>query len=297
MASTCPAFSTHPLGYSKQQFVHEPQQRQAYKRRRRSRYGSSGSGVGKRLQPISVLFLCAIFMDTMEVPLYHHGISNILSIKWALAGEVTEGPYCTTQAVLKHIGNQGVALYSIAIAVLTYLQVFHSKWLGKRGAKTFAALSVCFITIFITLIVIIPSSIIRPFYGNTGMWCWISRRHRTMRIVTIFTYGTVVYKWLRQASFDADRDLKRDAIAMGWYPIAYLIVIVPHYAILQFAMPPGRQSIPSWWTWPYAIFSSWGALNVILWYCTGRHFGFSPGRKGVSSNSGLHPPVSGDMAA
>ena len=38
-------------------------------------------------------------------------------------------------------------------------------------------------------------------------------------LVSFFTYGTIAYKWFRQASFDQDRTLKRDAIAMGWYPL------------------------------------------------------------------------------
>ncbi|KAF8328086.1 uncharacterized protein EI90DRAFT_1596776 [Cantharellus anzutake] len=200
--------------------------RQVYERRCRFRYGESDPSVEPPLQPISLLFLCAILMDTI------HATSNILSFRWVLTGEVTEGPYCTTQAALKQVGNYGVALYTIAIAMLTYLQVLHSKWLGKRGAKIFAAASVCFITLFIILSVAIPASTIQSYYGDSGMWCWVSKHYRGIwRIanetvwmclaapITILTYSTVVYKWLRQASFDADQDLKRDAISMGWYPV------------------------------------------------------------------------------
>ncbi|KAF8336641.1 uncharacterized protein EI90DRAFT_3046611 [Cantharellus anzutake] len=59
------------------------------------------------LQPVSVLFLWAIFLDMIQ------GASNILSIRWAFLGEVVEDEYCTAQAVMKQIGNDGVGMHSI----------------------------------------------------------------------------------------------------------------------------------------------------------------------------------------
>ncbi|KAF8334923.1 uncharacterized protein EI90DRAFT_3048911 [Cantharellus anzutake] len=254
--------------------------RQVRKKRRESRNRVPGSGVEPQLQPISVLFLCAIFTDTI------HGISNTLSIKWAYAGKVTEGSYCTAQGVLRQIGYLGVGWYTIAIAVLTYLQVFHSKWLGTRGARIFVAGSICFITTFTALITAVPAAVIRSYYGSTGLWCSISADHWKARVgtihaslilaalVTILAYGMVVYKWVRQASFDADRVLRRDAFAMGWYPVVALRQ--PHNPTLASS----------------ALFSSWGALNVILWCFTGRHFGFSQ----KTSSSDSRPPVDVEMA-
>lgn len=43
------------------------------------------------LQPVSVLFLVAIFMDSVEA------FGSVLSSKWAFDGMVTEGTYCTVQ--------------------------------------------------------------------------------------------------------------------------------------------------------------------------------------------------------
>ncbi|KAF8335707.1 uncharacterized protein EI90DRAFT_245435 [Cantharellus anzutake] len=262
---------------------------QVWKKCRRK--DTMASSIKPGFQPISVLFLCAIFTDVI------HGTSNILSIRWAFAGEVTEGPYCTAQGVLRQIGSMGVALYSTAIAVLTYLQVLHSERLGARGAKVFVAASICFITGFITLIIAIPVAVIHPYFGDVGMWCGIMTNHRRLRIVsgsvppslavpvTVLVYGMVAYKWACQASFDTNRTMKRDAIAMGWYPIAYLIVAGPQ-GVASFIQRPGIQSPVALLIFPQALYASWGALNVILWFCTGRHFGFSP----VSSGSDLYTP-------
>ncbi|KAF8336642.1 uncharacterized protein EI90DRAFT_205481 [Cantharellus anzutake] len=115
-------------------------------------------------------------------------------------------------------------------------------------AKIFARVSICFIALFITLMVSIPASTHHPYYGNTGMWCWIVKGggNGILRIgseyawmwlailVTMLTYGTIAYKWQRQASLNFDYpDMKRKAIAMGWYPVVYFIVVTPQ-SIIRF---------------------------------------------------------------
>ncbi|KAF8310428.1 uncharacterized protein EI90DRAFT_3024458, partial [Cantharellus anzutake] len=170
------------------------------------------------------------------------GLGHVLSIRWVLEGEVTSGPYCTGQSVLMQIGNNGVAWFTTAIAVLTYLQVVHRDFLGKNGARVFVVGCICFTIVFATLVVAIPASINHPYYGNAGLWCWISGTNASRQrlrfasqfvwiwvaiTVSIAAYGWVAYKWLRQAPFRAYYDLRRAAIAMGWYPITYLIVATP----------------------------------------------------------------------
>ncbi|KAF8320617.1 uncharacterized protein EI90DRAFT_3080787 [Cantharellus anzutake] len=257
--------------------------RQAYKNYR-GRDSTPNSSAEPWIQPISVLFLCAIFIDVIG------GVGNILSVRWAFTGEVVEGPYCTAQAALKQIGGNGVAWFTMAIAILTYLQVVHWSWVGERGAKIFATGSICFITVFIILIIAIPASIFHPYYGEAGPWCWIRNGSGASRqklrfttqyasewlaiLVSIVAYGAVAYKWLHQASIDANYDLKRDAIAMGWYPIAYCVVVAPLSAV-RFRQFSGHQSTTAGEIFPSALIASWGAINAILWYSTGRRFGFS----------------------
>jgi len=269
--------------------------RRAYQKYQRYRRDRQFDNVELWLQPVSILFLCAIFLDALQA------FSNILSARWAFKGEVTEGAYCTMQAALKQMGNDGVAWLTIAISVLTYLQVVHPSVLGDRGAKIFAAASICFISLFIILMVAIPASTIHPYYGNTGMWCWIiddnSPENDRLRIgseygwmwlailVSVGTYGTIVYKWLRQASFDQDRNLKRDAIAMGWYPIAYFVVVAPQSVIRFLQFQQSHRPNHGWTILTSVLFSSGGALNVILWLFTGRRFGFSPEKRPLPSES------------
>ncbi len=121
-------------------------------------------------------------------------------------------------------------------------------------------------------------------------------------LVSVSTYGTITYKWLRQASFDRDRNLKRDAIAMGWYPIgkcdlslkllvsfsfypAYFVAVAPQSVIRFLQFQQSHKPDHGWTILTSVLFSSGGALNVILWLFTGRRFGFSPEKRPLPSES------------
>ncbi|KAF8336639.1 uncharacterized protein EI90DRAFT_3046603 [Cantharellus anzutake] len=256
--------------------------RQAQKRYRR--------GFEYEPEPISVLFLFAISLDAIQ------GISNVMSVKWAFEGEVTEGSYCTAQAVMKQIGNDGVAWFTIAIAVLTYLRVFHPGFLRERGEKIFMTASISFVALFIFIMVLIPAATLYPYYGDTGLWCWIVKRKENSRLriaseyawmwlavlVAIAAYGAIAYRLLRHSDLYIRPLMRRSAIAMGWYPIVYFVVVTPQ-SIVRFLQFQANQTHHGWMIFTSAIFSSGGTFNVVLWLWTGRRFGFSSQDHEVSS--------------
>ncbi|KAF9510011.1 hypothetical protein BS47DRAFT_1396406 [Hydnum rufescens UP504] len=176
------------------------------------------------LQPVSLLFLVAIFMDTQVI----QAMGNILTARWAFNGKVTEGSYCTTQAVLQQIGNDGVSWFTIAIAVMTFLQTMFPGKLSQSQARRLAVAMIVLIFLFLFLMIIIPATTI-PHY--TGPWCWITDRtleSSRLKIgseyvyfwlaatVTLVLYGIIVVNWLREATAKRDRRLLRDAIFMIW---------------------------------------------------------------------------------
>ncbi|KAF9510007.1 hypothetical protein BS47DRAFT_111595 [Hydnum rufescens UP504] len=120
------------------------------------------------LQPVSLLFLVAVFMDGV------HAVPGFLAARWAFYGEVTEGSYCTTQAVLLQIGNDGVSWFTIAIAVMTFLQTMFPGKLSRSQARQLAVAMIALIFLFIFLMIIIPATTIPHYYGKSGAWCWIT---------------------------------------------------------------------------------------------------------------------------
>lgn len=128
-----------------------------------------------------------------------------MSVRWAFDGEVTEGTYCTAQgteytswstskiltfhtpisAALKQIGNNGIALCTLGIAVLTWAQIVYPAALPPRRAQHVTCAIIGTILLFLILMIAIPSKTIPHYYGDTGLWCWITDdniRARRMRI-------------------------------------------------------------------------------------------------------------------
>ncbi|KAF9503053.1 hypothetical protein BS47DRAFT_895225 [Hydnum rufescens UP504] len=186
------------------------------------------------LQPVSLLFLVAVFMDSVQA------LAGILAARWAFYGKVTEGSYCTTQAVLQQIGDVGVSWFTIAIAVMTFLQTMFPGKLSRSQARRLAVAMIALISSLSFLSSLSPQRLSTLLWKNA--WCWIadgtveSSRLKIgseyayfwlAAIVTSVLYGIIVVNWLREATAKRDRRLLRDAMFMGWYPIAYIVEIFP----------------------------------------------------------------------
>ncbi|KAF9517168.1 hypothetical protein BS47DRAFT_1483386 [Hydnum rufescens UP504] len=238
------------------------------------------------LQPVSVLFLCAIFMDKRVI----QAVGSILSARWAFDGAVIEGSYCTAQAVLKQFGNNGVAWFTIAIAIMTFLQAIFPGLLSQSQARRLAGAMIIFIFLFVFLMITISSTTISHYYGNTGPWCWIignSKESKRLQIgseyafywlaasISAVLYGTIAFKWYREASAERDDRRIRNAMAMGWYPIAYIVEVLPMSIVRFLGQRPGKKPPHGWMILSATLFASAGAVNVFLWLVTGRRFGFS----------------------
>ncbi|KAF9514279.1 hypothetical protein BS47DRAFT_1485150 [Hydnum rufescens UP504] len=254
------------------------------------------------LQPVSLLFFIAMFMDSIQA------MGSILTARWAFDGKVTEGSYCTSQAVLKQFGNDGASWFTIAVAVMTFVQTVFPGVLSRSRARQLAAAMIILIFLFLFLMIVIPSTTIPHYYGNTGAWCWItdtSVEASRLKIgseyayfwlaatVTFVLYGTIVVKWLRQATAERDRRLLRDAISMGWYPIAYTAEIFP-ISLVRFLQwrPAGHRPQHGWVILAAILFASSGAVNVLLWLLTGRRFGFSDPQEESDEEEEDHKRVS-----
>jgi len=71
--------------------------------------------------------------------------------------------------------------------------------------------------------------------------------------------------------------IKNTVRAIGWYPVAYTIVVAPQSVIRFLQFQSGRERPSEGWVLlTTAFFSSGGTLNVLLWYWTGRRFGIQP---------------------
>ncbi|KAF9514274.1 hypothetical protein BS47DRAFT_883110 [Hydnum rufescens UP504] len=232
----------------------------------------------------------AMLMDSIQA------IGNILCVRWAFDGKVTEGPYCTTQAVIKQIGEGGVSWFTTSVAIMTFVQTMFPGKLNPSQARRLAVAMIVWTFLFLFLIIIIPAITIPHYYGDAGAWCWItytSGEVSRLKIgseygylwlaatVSFVLYGIIVVNWLREATMKRDHRRHREAISMAWYPIAYTAEVFP-ISLVRFLEWNSKGPRPQrgFLILAAILFASSGAINVLLWLLTGRRFGFSDPHEG-----------------
>lgn len=108
------------------------------------------------------------------------GIGGIMTVKWTIDMGVTEGTYCTAQGIFQQMGDVGVALCSLAIAVYTFC-VLAVRW---HPPFISTIVVIVLIWIFLALITGVASAKhgAQGYYGDTKYWCWITDHFEDERI-------------------------------------------------------------------------------------------------------------------
>ncbi|KIY73194.1 hypothetical protein CYLTODRAFT_387202 [Cylindrobasidium torrendii FP15055 ss-10] len=246
---------------------------------------------------------------------------GVLDAKWVAEGMVTEGPFCTAQGVLKQIGDVGVALSTMAIAVNTFI-VLVFQW---QSPTKVAAVVVGLIWLFITLIVAITFAKHRNqnYFGNTQYWCWISAEFGAERIgleyawlwtaaivniicyifIALIVQGVLVVDKGRlrrrgsrdpRASTTTSTYRKRHSAVMAmqmlFYPAVYIVTVTP-ISITRWIDFSSAADLPFAATCFSGIcFNLSGFLNVLLFTLT--RPGLVPNRVNRRSVENPHIPIS-----
>jgi len=102
-------------------------------------------------------------------------------------------------------------------------------------------------------------------------WFWLAS------LTCFICYGYIITLWWKEA--EGDNELRKQAIVMIWYPIAYFVEIFPlsvtRITQLQNLLKGKSTPPPGFTIFAAALFASSGWVNVLLWVVTGRQFGFT----------------------
>jgi hypothetical protein len=168
------------------------------------------------------MFLLWIVCDLIQA------LATMANFRWAFSGSVTEGAYCRTQSVFEQIGDSGAALCVIIISILVLVRIMNPAILNRNPHKLSLVL-VLITSLILLLIILVPATVLKRYYGDTDLWCWIVDRNPTtarLRFGTEYVLmwialgtETVVYTYilLRTSTFD-DISFKA-AIGMFWYAV------------------------------------------------------------------------------
>jgi hypothetical protein len=225
-------------------------------------------------------------------------IGGLLSIRWIAEAQVTEGVHCQVQAIFKQIGDVGVALTSLAIALHTFrVLVFRSSPDTKVAVFIVAAVWTT-IGIFVGIGFVTNKS--KLYYGNTGYWCWITDSYTVQRIVFEYLWlwlaavvNMIVYGFLalvvvrivvvEEGRIRISRSSEREgqwnlsnrgasdsgAVAMQllFYPLVYVVTVAP-VAIVRWLAFSGHKIPFAATAFASCLFSLSGLFNVILFRLT-----------------------------
>ncbi|KAL4069706.1 hypothetical protein V8B97DRAFT_615943 [Scleroderma yunnanense] len=208
--------------------------------------------------------------------------------------------FCTVQGLVKHVGDVGVALSTMAVALhMLAVLVFH--W---KSPPKFALIGLAIIWLVIIVLVVVPNAVQHNIYGPTGYWCWIEED--TMEQIGLdyiwmwlaATLNAIAYlflilvmkrvillnsngfRWqgkperipIRSSmgalnSTEHTQEERVRASQMFFYPLVYIIVVLPISAA-RFSAFRGH-------TVPFAVtavadtvFGSSGLFNVVLYALT-----------------------------
>ncbi|KAG6328510.1 hypothetical protein ID866_10579 [Astraeus odoratus] len=94
-------------------------------------------------------------------------IGGLLNIKWVAEARVYADPLCTVQGLFKQVGDVGVALSTMAIALHT-LQILVFDW---KSSPKFALVVLAIIWLVVIILVAVPNAVQHNIYGPTGNFC------------------------------------------------------------------------------------------------------------------------------
>src|ERR1700733_12413970 len=115
------------------------------------------------IQPVALLFVLAMCMELVQA------FANVMSVRWSWQGVATEGTYCTTQgtlflpshsvketsfdnvaylAVLKQVGNDGAALFTMFLAIMTLIPAVRRTALSPATGQSVVLGMVAFVILF-----------------------------------------------------------------------------------------------------------------------------------------------------
>ncbi|KAI0080281.1 hypothetical protein K474DRAFT_299653 [Panus rudis PR-1116 ss-1] len=106
-------------------------------------------------------FLSLMFSDLIQA------VGGMLNIRWITISRVETGSLCTAQGALKQVGDVGVALASLAIAVHTFFVIVFSWQPSKRPTLAISILVVIWAFLILTVSISYTTHKGKNYYGDT----------------------------------------------------------------------------------------------------------------------------------
>jgi len=238
-------------------------------------------------EPADIYMLSLLTSDLIQAA----GIT--MNMKWVHEGEVKAGHFCTVQGAVQQLGETGVAMATLAIAVYSFSAV----WWRKTVHHSNLAYSVVgLIWLYVILFVFIGIGTRGNLYmiPSGPYWCWIGQKYNLVEqlmgeyvwlwltlFVSLLCYIPLFLLFRGNIEFDATNTLslrwvkleagkrrtknERRAFSLLAYPLVYCAVILPLSIVRWITFTEQDNSVPSVATLiAITLFGLSGAFNVVL---------------------------------
>ncbi|PBK73567.1 hypothetical protein ARMSODRAFT_952659 [Armillaria solidipes] len=238
-------------------------------------------------EPMDVFMLSLFFADLIQA------LGAVLDIKWINEGKVETGPFCTAQGIIQQLGETGVAITTLIIALYTFIVV---RWRKGVDAIIISKLVTLTVWAFIIIMIIVGNTTRGPNYEEpTPYWCWIGENHTALRIIGEYVWFWItlgasflvyifLFLWSRgNIAFDdkswwkftfhsrpdkpesqEEKARRRNSLNMIAYPVVYSILVLP-LSVVRWITFNGKNQLGSEANLiVISIYGLSGMMNVIL---------------------------------
>jgi len=238
------------------------------------------------------LYLLILFLADMV-----QAVGAIMDIRWIYRGDVVSGRFCIAQGAIQQLGESGVAMTTLVIALHTFVSV----WWG-RGEHALRTAKIIMIVVWLYIIGFVAIGIgvngRHDYEIPTPYWCWIGENFLVQRIlgeyiwfwltllVSIVAYiplclyvrGNITVNtdvwWRFRVHRAHNRGVVRTrALDLIAYPLVYSVLVLPLSVVrwLRFIQERhgGMDHVPPAATFAVvAVYGLSGAANVLLFSLT-----------------------------
>ncbi|KAL6310313.1 hypothetical protein BKA93DRAFT_721467, partial [Sparassis latifolia] len=245
----------------------------------------------------------AAYFSSLLISDVIQAFGSLMNARWHNEMGVTYGSFCVAQGVIKQLADLGTSSDATdipvqVIALHTFLVVFMRWNLGKRFLLGFLIGGWSLILFILILGPALETKARGPFYGISGLWCWISDDYPWERVPldymflfisafgSFILYGLVFFSmrgnitmqgWRMRVRLHRDQYTKKEVDAqcvtiarqMLWYPVAFTLLVFP-IATCRFVEWSGHDVADGVSFFSDAVFLMSGMVNVILFLATRR---------------------------
>ncbi|KZT41646.1 hypothetical protein SISSUDRAFT_1031001 [Sistotremastrum suecicum HHB10207 ss-3] len=174
-------------------------------------------------------------------------IGGVLSIRWVNDGIVRCSDYCTTQGILRSIGDTGASMATIAIAFNTFVVIVFRRQLARLRLSILVAAVIWGFCVFFPVIgFLVNQNGPNPFFtptpiGGLYIWLWIAALESFALYVPLFFIllsGTAAgqRRWWEliflsntdgEDNIDGTDDVRAASFKMLLFPFSYSVLVVP----------------------------------------------------------------------